>query len=46
MCHSHRGSQYCFHDYQVILQKYGLICSMSRKGNCWGNAVVESFSIH
>ena len=41
--HSDRGSQYCSHDYQSMLKKYGLICSMSRKGNCWDNAVVESF---
>lgn len=41
--HSDRGSQYCSHDYQKLLKRYGLICSMSRKGNCWGNAVSESF---
>jgi putative transposase len=41
--HSDRGSQYCSSDYQKILNKYGLICSMSRKGNCWDNAVSESF---
>lgn len=38
-----RGSQYCSDDYQKLLKKYGLICSMSRKGNCWDNAVAESF---
>jgi len=43
ICHSDRGSQYCSNDYQAILKKYGLICSMSRKGNCWDNAVAESF---
>lgn len=43
VCHSDRGSQYCSHDYQEILKKYGLICSMSRKGNCWDNACAESF---
>ena len=43
ICHSDRGSQYCSHDYQTILKKYGLVCSMSRKGNCWDNAVAESF---
>lgn len=41
--HSDRGSQYCSHDYQKMLKLYGLICSMSRKGNCWDNAVAESF---
>jgi putative transposase len=41
--HSDRGSQYCSHDYQKMLKSFGLICSMSRKGNCWDNAVAESF---
>lgn len=41
--HSDRGSQYCSHDYQKMLKLYGLICSMSRKGNCWDNAIAESF---
>lgn len=41
--HSDRGSQYCSHDYQNMLKHYGLKCSMSRKGNCWDNAVAESF---
>jgi len=41
--HSDRGSQYCSNDYQVMLKGYGLLCSMSRKGNCWDNAVAESF---
>jgi putative transposase len=43
LCHSDRGSQYCSADYQQMLIKYGLKCSMSRKGNCWDNAVAESF---
>ena len=43
LCHSDRGSQYCSHDYQEMLKRYGFICSMSRKGNCWDNAVAESF---
>lgn len=43
MCHSDRGSQYCSHAYQALLKKHKLICSMSRKGNCWDNAVAESF---
>lgn len=41
--HRDRGSQYCSDDYQSILTAYGLTCSMSRKGNCWDNAVAESF---
>jgi putative transposase len=41
--HSDRGSQYASADYQAILAKYRVICSMSRKGNCWDNAPVESF---
>lgn len=41
--HSDRGSQYASADYQNILAKHGAICSMSRKGNCWDNAPVESF---
>lgn len=41
--HSDRGSQYCSSEYQKMLTSYGLICSMSRKGNCWDNSVAESF---
>lgn len=41
--HSDRGSQYCSGDYQKMLKSFGFICSMSRKGNCWDNAVAESF---
>ncbi|MBL6751650.1 MAG: IS3 family transposase [Nevskia sp.] len=41
--HSDRGSQYCSHDYQYLLRRYGMTASMSRKGNCWDNAVTESF---
>ena len=43
LAHSDRGSQYCSHDYQNELKKDGFICSMSRKGNCWDNAPMESF---
>lgn len=43
LIHSDRGSQYCSHDYQKELKKDGFICSMSRKGNCWDNAPMESF---
>ncbi len=41
--HSDRGSQYCSLAYQAKLKEYGYICSMSRKGNCWDNAPMESF---
>ena len=41
--HSDRGSQYASHDYQNALLKAKMNCSMSRKGNCWDNAVAESF---
>ncbi len=40
---SDRGSQYASYCYQVLLKRYGMLCSMSRKGNCWDNAVMESF---
>ncbi len=43
MHHSDRGSQYASHEYQAQLKEYGMICSMSRKGNCWDNAVMERF---
>lgn len=41
--HSDRGSQYASIDYQETLEHFQFICSMSRKANCWDNAVVESF---
>jgi putative transposase len=41
--HSDRGSQYCSDAYQALLAKHGFICSMSGKGNCYDNAVMESF---
>ena len=41
--HSDRGSQYACGQYQRELQRRGIICSMSRRGDCWDNAVVESF---
>lgn len=43
LLHSDRGSQYCSHDYQKLLAEHGYICSMSRKGNCYDNAPMESF---
>jgi len=41
--HSDRGSQYACADYRAVLERHGMIASMSRKGNCWDNAVAESF---
>lgn len=41
--HSDRGSQYASTDYQHVLDRHGIVCSMSRKGDCWDNAPVESF---
>jgi putative transposase len=41
--HSDRGSQYASEAYRQELEKNGIIASMSRKGNCWDNAVVERF---
>ena len=41
--HTDRGGQYCSHDYQKRLTKYGFKVSMSGKGNCYDNAVVETF---
>lgn len=35
VCHSDRGSQYASLDYQQALKDAGIVCSMSRKGNCW-----------
>jgi transposase InsO family protein len=44
--YSDRGSQYASEKYQLLLDKYGLRCSMSRKGNCWDNAVMERFFLN
>ncbi len=41
--HSDRGSQYASAHYQALLRQSGMIVSMSRKGNCWDNAVMERF---
>lgn len=41
--HSDRGSQYASLGYRAELAANGIVCSMSRKGNCWDNAVAESF---
>jgi putative transposase len=41
--HSDRGSQYASQEYQQLLAEHGILSSMSRVGNCWDNAVAESF---
>jgi len=41
--HSDQGSQYASEDFQRLLAHHGIACSMSRKGDCWDNAAVESF---
>lgn len=41
--HSDQGSQYTSEEFQRLLEGLGIGCSMSRSGNCWGNAVMEGF---
>ena len=41
--HSDQGSTYASEDYQDVLDAHGITCSMSRRGNCHDNAVMESF---
>jgi putative transposase len=41
--HSDRGSQYASGAFQDLLRAENITCSMSRKGNCWDNAMMESF---
>lgn len=41
--HSDQGVQYAAHDFQRRLKEHGILCSMSRRGDCYDNAVVESF---
>lgn len=41
--HSDRGVQYCSKEYQGFLRRNGIVCSMSRKGNCYDNACAETF---
>jgi transposase InsO family protein len=43
IAHSDRGVQYASEHYQQLLAKHDITCSMSRKGNCWDNAPMESF---
>jgi len=41
--HSDRGAQYYSDDFRLMLERHGFLCSMSASGNCYDNAVVESF---
>jgi len=41
--HSDQGSTYASEDYQAVLATHGITCSMSRRGNCYDNAVMEAF---
>jgi len=43
VAHSDRGSQYASDHYQRLLERHEITCSMSRRGNCWDNAPMESF---
>jgi putative transposase len=43
LLHSDQGAQYAAISYQNLLRELGFVCSMSRKGNCWDNAPMESF---
>ncbi len=43
LSHSDRGSQYASEHYQDLLKRQGITCSMSRRGDCWDNAPMESF---
>ena len=42
--HSDRGSQYCSSAYQALIKKHQLVCSMSKKGDCYDNAAMESWN--
>ena len=46
LLHSDRGSQYASLEYQSLLDQHGIRCSMSRKGDCWDNAVMERFFLN
>ena len=43
MAHSDRGSQYASEHHRRALAGHGIVCSMSRRANCWDNAPMESF---
>ncbi len=44
MHHSDQGSTYASEDYQQVLDEHGITCSMSRRGNCYDNAAMESWN--
>lgn len=44
--HSDRGSQYASAQYQALIARHGFVCSMSRRANCWDNAVAERFFLN
>jgi len=44
LVHSDRGSQYCSDVYQRLLRRHGLVCSMSKRGDCYDNAAMESWN--
>ena len=44
--HSDRGTQYASAEHRALLARHGLVGSMSRKGNCWDNAVMERFFLN
>jgi putative transposase len=46
LLHSNQGIHYTNKSYQGLLKEKGIIVSMSRKGNCWDNAIVENFFSH
>ncbi|EIM00476.1 transposase [Rhodanobacter thiooxydans LCS2] len=46
LMHSDRGSQYASEAHRSLLAEHGLVASMSRKGNCWDNAVMERFFLN
>jgi putative transposase len=43
LAHSDQGSQYTSEQFQQLLKEHGVTCSMSRSGDCWDNAAMESF---
>jgi len=43
MVHTDQGSQFISNNYRTLLKSWGIKQSMSRRGNCWDNAVIESF---
>jgi len=46
LVHTDQGSQYASHAHRNLLARHGMIASMSRKGNCWDNAVMERFFLN